>query len=82
MNNLTAATYARVSTVKQGEGISLSEQEERMKGYAAQNNITVAYSFKETFSGMEEERPEYAKIRQVLNVFVLHTILIVQYLHR
>lgn len=73
---LVAATYARVSGKGQEGGISLDDQESRMLAYAAQQQIVVPqdYRFREIYSGLKEERPEYEKIRQLIrerNITVL-----------
>lgn len=67
-DELIGATYARISTAKQKDGISLNDQDERMNFYAERNNITLPpeYRFKEQESGFKEERSEYEKIRQLI----------------
>lgn len=66
--NIIAAVYARVSTDKQREGISLPDQIDKMMDYAQKNNITVPseYIFQEAFSGYKEERPELDQVRQLI----------------
>jgi site-specific DNA recombinase len=67
-DDLIGATYARISTAKQKDGISLHDQDTRMAFYAHQNTIAVPdeYRFKEQESGFKEERSEYDKIRQLV----------------
>lgn len=65
---LIGATYARVSTIQQKDGISLDDQEEKMLSYTQQFDINVpeAFRFRETYSGLKAERPEYEKIRELI----------------
>jgi hypothetical protein len=55
--DLIGSTYARISTAKQKDGISLDDQDTRMAFYASQNGIYVPeeYRFKEQESGFKEE---------------------------
>lgn len=78
--HLLGATYARVSTVYQKDGISLDDQDNRMLTYAQQHGITVPaeYRFREMYSGLKVERPEYEKIRQLIrerriNVLIVYS---------
>lgn len=79
LDDLIGATYARISTAKQKDGISLDDQDDRMLVYTVSNNIVVPddYRFKEQESGFKEERTEYDKIRQLvrdrrINVLVVY----------
>ena len=65
---LIGATYARVSTAQQKDGISLDDQADKMLSYAQQFGISVPqdFRFRETFSGLKVERPEYEKIRELI----------------
>jgi len=49
--------YVRVSTVKQGEGVSLETQREAIEGYAARNNIQVIQWFQEKETAAKKGRP-------------------------
>lgn len=61
---IVAATYGRVSTSAQEEGISLDQQERAMLEYAEKQRIAVPdeYRFREAASGLKDEREEYGKI--------------------
>jgi DNA invertase Pin-like site-specific DNA recombinase len=79
LRDLIGSTYARISTTKQKDGISLDDQDTRMAFYTSQNSIYVAeeYRFKEQESGFKEERSEYDKIRQLvrerrINVLIIY----------
>jgi hypothetical protein len=79
LDDLIGATYARISTAKQKDGISLDDQDDGMVLYTAQQSIVVPddYRFKEQGSGFKEERTEYDKIRQLvrerrINVLVVY----------
>jgi single stranded DNA-binding protein len=65
---LVAAIYSRISTAQQKEGISLTDQIERMRAYAAMHEIDVPlqYQFQEVYSGLKEARPEYEKVRELI----------------
>lgn len=65
---IVAATYGRVSTRAQEEGISLAQQDEAMLEYAEKQHIAVPdeYRFREAASGLKDEREEYGKIRQLI----------------
>jgi hypothetical protein len=58
--DLIGATYARISTAKQKDGISLDDQDTRMTIYTHHNAIQVpdTYRFKEQESGFKEERSD------------------------
>ncbi len=62
----TAATYARVSTISQKEGISLEQQEGEMLTYATMHNIEARYRFREQASGYNGDREDYNKIRRLM----------------
>lgn len=73
-----AATYARVSTFKQKDGISLDDQASKMLAYAAQNDIQVpdAYRFREAASGLKDEREEYDKIRRLIRERKINALIV------
>jgi DNA invertase Pin-like site-specific DNA recombinase len=76
--DLIGATYARISTAQQKEGVSLDQQDERMVLYAGQNNITVpeAYRFKEQESGYKSERTDYNRIRDLVRERAINVLII------
>ncbi len=51
--------YVRVSTVKQGEGVSLEAQREAIERFAAQNNITIKHWFEEKETAAKSGRPGF-----------------------
>lgn len=75
---VVAATYARVSTRAQEEGISLDQQERAMLEYAARQKIQVPaeYRFREAASGLKDEREEYAKIRQLIKERKINALIV------
>lgn len=64
-DRLIGATYARVSTKKQVDGISLDQQDAQMLHYATTNGIEIpqAYRFREQVSGFSDVREYYDQIR-------------------
>ncbi len=52
--------YIRVSTVKQGEGVSLQAQREAIEAFASQNNITISKWFEEKETAAKSGRPIFA----------------------
>ncbi|HMO57603.1 MAG TPA: recombinase family protein [Roseiflexaceae bacterium] len=76
--SLIGATYARISTAQQKEGISLEQQDERMVAYAQQNHVSVpeAYRFKEQGSGYESERSDYNKIRELIRSRQINVLIV------
>jgi site-specific DNA recombinase len=62
------ATYARVSTLKQKDGISLEQQEGEMLSYATSQQIEIpaSYRFKEQVSGYTDVREYYDEIRTLI----------------
>jgi site-specific DNA recombinase len=62
------ATYARVSTIKQKEGISLDDQQDKMLAYATNEGIEVParYRFQEQASGFSDVRECYDEIRALI----------------
>jgi site-specific DNA recombinase len=75
---VVAATYSRVSTNKQLDGISLADQEITILAYAERNEITVpeGYRFREAVSGLKDEREEYEKIRQLIRQRKINALLV------
>jgi site-specific DNA recombinase len=66
-NHQIAATYARVSTVNQKEGISLQQQEGEMLTYATMHSIEAKYRFQEQASGYNGDREDYNRIRSLIH---------------
>lgn len=63
----TAYLYVRVSTDEQKrKGYSLSEQEDRLRRYCEQNNITVKGIYREDFSAKNFNRPEWKNLINAL----------------
>lgn len=75
---VVAATYARVSTRAQEEGISLDQQERAMLEYAERQKIQVPpeYRFHEAASGLKDEREEYGKIRQLIKERKINALIV------
>jgi len=49
--------YIRVSTAKQGEGVSLEAQKEAIEAYAVKNNIKIVHWFEEKETAAKKGRP-------------------------
>lgn len=75
---IIAATYARVSTRAQEDGISLDQQERAMLDYAEKQHIQVPqeYRFREAASGLKDEREEYEKIRQLIRERKINALIV------
>jgi site-specific DNA recombinase len=63
----TCYGYTRVSTQKQGEGVSLVAQKEAITNYAAANSIHVSHWFEETETAAKAGRPLFTKMVKELN---------------
>lgn len=71
--------YVRVSTVKQGEGVSLDAQREAIERFAAQNDITITRWFAEKETAAKSGRPEFNAMLRLLkqrraDAVVMHKI--------
>ncbi|MCH7665255.1 MAG: recombinase family protein [Acidobacteria bacterium] len=53
--------YVRVSTARQGEGVSLTEQREAILRYAARHDLTIGEWFEETETAAKRGRPIFAE---------------------
>ena len=53
----TCFGYTRVSTAKQGEGVSLEAQKEAILGFASRNNIEIIQWFEEKETAAKKGRP-------------------------
>lgn len=58
--------YVRVSTVKQGEGVSLETQKEAILGFAARNEITITKWFEEKETAAKSGRPVFGAMLKEL----------------
>lgn len=58
--------YVRVSTVKQGEGVSLEAQREAIEQFAARNDITIGRWFEERVTAAKSGRPEFDRMLRLL----------------
>lgn len=54
--------YVRVSTVKQGDGVSIEVQREAIERYAKRNQLTVSKWFEETVTAAKKGRPQFNKM--------------------
>lgn len=71
--------YVRVSTVKQGEGVSLEAQRDAILAFAAKNNITITKWFEEKETAAKAGRPTFAAMiralrRRSVDGVVMHKI--------
>jgi len=58
--------YIRVSTVKQGEGVSLLEQKESIQKYAQKNDLQIVKWFEEKETAAKKGRPVFSKMLALL----------------
>lgn len=58
--------YIRVSTVKQGEGVSLEVQKDAIIGFASRNDIEITQWFEEKETAAKSGRPIFNKMLQML----------------
>ena len=58
--------YVRVSTVKQGEGVSLDAQKDAILGFAAKNNIEISRWFEEKETAAKSGRPVFLEMLRLL----------------
>lgn len=58
--------YIRVSTVKQGNGVSLQEQKEAILRYAEKNQLTITEWFEELETAAKQGRPLFTKMMKLL----------------
>jgi len=63
----TYFAYTRVSTVKQGEGVSLDAQKEAIGRYCAQHALTVTHWFQEKETAVKQGRPVFTDMVKRLN---------------
>ena len=75
----TVYGYTRVSTAKQGEGVSLTEQKRAIADYARKHNLTISKWFEEKETAAKRGRPVFSKMLTKLkdgkaNGVVMHKI--------
>ncbi len=58
--------YVRVSTAKQGEGVSLEAQKEAIEAYAARNDFTISDWFEEKETAAKQGRPVFNSMVKAL----------------
>ncbi len=58
--------YTRVSTVKQGEGVSLQAQKEAIQAFAKRHNIEIVKSFEEKETAAKKGRPVFSAMLKEL----------------
>ena len=58
--------YVRVSTQKQGEGISLDAQKDAIEYFASKNDISIVKWFEETQTAAKKGRPVFAELTKTL----------------
>ncbi len=58
--------YIRVSTVRQGKGVSLAEQKSAIEQYACNNGISISSWFSEKKTAAKVGRPEFKKMLALL----------------
>lgn len=66
-NNETCFGYTRVSTVKQGEGVSLEAQKEAIKAFAARNQLSIIKWFEEKETAAKSGRPVFSAMIKELH---------------
>jgi DNA invertase Pin-like site-specific DNA recombinase len=66
MNTKPCFAYTRVSTVKQGDGVSLEAQREAIEVFATRNNLHVATWFEEKETAAKRGRPVFDAVVQSL----------------
>lgn len=71
--------YIRVSTVKQGEGVSLEAQQEAITRFASQHNLSIIQWFEEKETAAKCGRPQFNKMVRELrngraNGLIIHKI--------
>lgn len=58
--------YIRVSTTKQGEGVSLDEQREAISRYARKHDLDIVRWFEEEETAAKQGRPEFERMLELL----------------
>ena len=57
--------YVRVSTVKQGEGVSLEAQREAINAFAERNNLSITKWFEEKETAAKSGRPVFSLVKEL-----------------
>lgn len=60
--------YIRVSTVKQGTGVSLQEQKDAIIRYAERHDLTIIHWFEEQETAAKQGRPLFTKMMKFLQI--------------
>jgi len=68
--------YTRVSTAKQGEGVSLTEQREAIRRYAKRNDLTISRWFEEKETAAKRGRPVFGEMLKLLKSNKAHGVII------
>src|SRR5665213_2483075 len=68
--------YIRVSTPKQGRGVSLDEQKEAIIRYAERNRLGLTDWYVETETAAKQGRTEYTKMIRALEAGKAHGVII------
>lgn len=68
--------YARVSTPRQGQGVSLPEQRSAIERYAEQHNLTIIRWFEERESAAKTGRSEFDTMLRLLRLKVAEGVII------
>jgi len=58
--------YIRVSTVRQGEGVSLGEQKKSIENYALKNDLQIIQMFEEKQTASKKGRPVFSEMIKLL----------------
>ncbi|MBR9702275.1 recombinase family protein, partial [Candidatus Pacearchaeota archaeon] len=71
--------YIRVSTAKQGKGVSLVEQKDAIDAYAKRHNLTIGKWFEEVETAAQKGRPVFSEMIKLLkkgksNGVIMHKI--------
>ena len=68
--------YVRVSTLKQGEGVSLEAQKDAILAYAAPNKIAITRWFEEKETAAKAGRPVFGQMLKLLNKRVVDGVVL------
>jgi site-specific DNA recombinase len=68
--------YIRVSTAKQGEGVSLIAQKEAIERYANQYSLTISQWFEEKETAAKQGRPLFSVMMKLLQARKVHGVII------
>ena len=68
--------YVRVSTLKQGEGVSLEAQKDAILAYATRNTIAISRWFEEKETAAKAGRPVFGQMLKLLNKRVVDGVVL------